>query len=32
MRDRILSINPEAQVTIRQEFFLPEKKGEYNHE
>ena len=30
MRDRILSINPAAQVTIRQEFFLPEKKEEYN--
>ena len=30
MRDRILSINPKAQVTIRQEFFLPEKKEEYN--
>ena len=30
MRDRILSINPKAQVMIRQEFFLPEKKEEYN--
>ena len=30
MRDRILSINPSAQVNIRQEFFLPEKKEEYN--
>ena len=30
MRDRILSINPTAQITIRQEFFLPEKKEEYN--
>ena len=30
MRDRILSINPAAEVTIRQEFFLPEKKEEYN--
>jgi tRNA A37 threonylcarbamoyladenosine dehydratase len=29
MRDRILSINPKAEVTIRQEFFLPEKKEEY---
>ena len=30
MRDRILSINPSAQVHVRQEFFLPEKKEEYN--
>ena len=30
MRDRILSINPKAEVTIRQSFFLPEKKEEYN--
>ena len=30
MRERILSINPAAQVTIRQAFFLPEKKEEYN--
>ncbi len=30
MRDRILSINPAARVTIRQEFFLPEKKEEYH--
>lgn len=30
MRDRILSINPSAHVNIRQEFFLPEKKEEYN--
>ena len=30
MRDRILSINPKAEVTVRQEFFLPEKKEEYN--
>lgn len=30
MRDRILSINPKAQVRIRQEFFLPEHKAEYD--
>ena len=30
MRDRILSINPNADITIRQSFFLPEKKDEYN--
>lgn len=30
MRERILSINPEAQVNIRPSFFLPEKKEEYN--
>ena len=30
MRDRILSINPKAEVTVRQEFFLPEKKEEHN--
>ena len=30
MRERILSINPAARVTIRHEFFLPEKKEEYN--
>lgn len=30
MRDRILSINPKAEVTIRQSFFLPENKGEYD--
>ena len=30
MRDRILSINPKAEVTIRQSFFLPEKKDEYD--
>ncbi len=30
MRDRILSINPSAKVTIRQSFFLPEKKEEYD--
>ncbi len=30
MRDRILSINPSAKVSIRQSFFLPEKKEEYD--
>lgn len=30
MRDRILAVNPKAEVTLRQEFFLPEKKEEYN--
>ena len=30
MRDRILAINPKAQVTIRQSFFLPENKAEYD--
>jgi len=30
MRDRILSINPKAEVTIRQSFFLPENKEEYD--
>lgn len=30
MRERILSINPKAEVTIRQSFFLPEKREEYN--
>ena len=30
MRDRILSINPKAQVRIRQDFFLPEHKAEYD--
>lgn len=30
MRDRILSINPMAEVTIRQSFFLPENKEEYD--
>jgi len=30
MRDRILSINPKAEVTIRQSFFLPENKNEYD--
>ena len=30
MRDRILSINPKARVNIRQSFFLPENKAEYN--
>ena len=30
MRDRILSINPGAAVTIRQSFFLPENKEEYD--
>jgi len=30
MRDRILSINPQAQVTIRQSFFLPENEAEYD--
>ena len=29
MRDRIFSVNPKAEVTIRQEFFLPEKREEY---
>lgn len=30
MRDRILSINPSADITIRQSFFLPENKAEYD--
>ena len=30
MKERILSINPEAKVRIRQSFFLPEKKEEYD--
>ena len=30
MKERILSINPQADVTIRQSFFLPENKDEYN--
>lgn len=30
MKERILSINPKAQVRIRQSFFLPENKEEYN--
>lgn len=30
MKERILSINPKANVRIRQSFFLPEKKEEYN--
>lgn len=30
MRERILSINPAADVHIRQSFFLPDKKEEYD--
>ncbi len=30
MRDRILSINPDAKVKLRQSFFLPENSGEYD--
>lgn len=30
MKERILSINPKAKVRIRQSFFLPEKKEEYD--
>lgn len=30
MKERILSINPAADVTIRQSFFLPEQRGEYD--
>lgn len=30
MRDRIRLINPKAEITIRQSFFLPEKKEEYD--
>lgn len=30
MKERILSINPEAKVRVRQSFFLPEKKEEYD--
>ena len=30
MRQRILSINPEAEITLHQCFFLPENKDEFN--
>lgn len=30
MRERILTINPRAEVKIRQSFFLPENKAEYD--